>query len=90
MEDSEYTLDIIEALLSMRDVEGEVNISIKAFNEGWKYVRFKKYPYDTPYYGQKFKLEIKTDEDIEKRMELMRLIVEERVVPYLMDYDYID
>lgn len=79
-DDSDYCLDIFDAILSIREIEGEdVYIAIVIPNPNFKYTRFKKYPYSNSYFSQlinKFK-------DIN---QAMHLLYRDRIIPYLEDH----
>jgi hypothetical protein len=69
-----YDLDIIEAILSIEEVEG-FHMAINIPDPTYEFLRYKKYPYKTSY------IKAGTEEEYEKCYRY-------RIAPYLMDaYD---
>lgn len=83
---NEYNLDIFSAILSVRDVEGDIMVSVRVPDKRFKYARYKKYPYDKPYYGKKFVWNSNTEDEFRKQMKDLTKILNERVIPYLQEY----
>ena len=83
---NEYNLDIFSAILSVRDVEGDIMVSVRVPNKRFKYARYKKYPYTKPYYGKKFVWNSNTEDEFRKQMKDLTKILNERVIPYLQEY----
>lgn len=83
---NDYNLDIFSAILSVREVEGDIMVSIRIPNKRFKYARYKKYPYDKPYYGKKFVWNSNTEDEFRKQMKDLTKILNERVIPYLQEY----
>lgn len=83
---NDYNLDIFSAILSVRDVEGDIMVSIRIPNKRFKYARYKKYPYTKPYYGKKFVWNSNTEDEFRKQMKDLTKILNERVIPYLQEY----
>ena len=83
---NEYNLDIFSAILSVREVEGDIMVSVRVPNKRFKYARYKKYPYDKPYYGKKFVWNSNTEDEFRKQMKDLTKILNERVIPYLQEY----
>ena len=83
---NDYNLDIFSAILSVREVEGDIMVSIRIPNKRFKYARYKKYPYTKPYYGKKFVWNSNTEDEFRKQMKDLTKILNERVIPYLQEY----
>lgn len=83
---NDYNLDIFSAILSVRDVEGDIMVSVRVPDKRFKYARYKKYPYDKPYYGKKFVWNSNTEDEFRKQMKDLTKILNERVIPYLQEY----
>ena len=83
---NDYNLDIFSAILSVREVEGDIMVSVRVPNKRFKYARYKKYPYDKPYYGKKFVWNSNTEDEFRKQMKDLTEILNERVIPYLQEY----
>lgn len=83
---NDYNLDIFGAILSVRDVEGDIMVSVRVPNKRFKYARYKKYPYTKPYYGKKFVWNSNTEDEFRKQMKDLTKILNERVIPYLQEY----
>lgn len=83
---NDYNLDIFGAILSVRDVEGDIMVSVRVPDKRFKYARYKKYPYDKPYYGKKFVWNSNTEDEFRKQMKDLTKILNERVIPYLQEY----
>lgn len=83
---NEYNLDIFSAILSVREVEGDIMVSVRVPDKRFKYARYKKYPYDKPYYGKKFVWNSNTEDEFRKQMKDLTKILNERVIPYLQEY----
>lgn len=83
---NDYNLDIFSAILSVREVEGDIMVSIRIPNKRFKYARYKKYPYTKPYYGKKFVWNSNTEDEFRKQMKDLTEIFNERVIPYLQEY----
>ena len=83
---NDYNLDIFSAILSVREVEGDIMVSVRVPNKRFKYARYKKYPYDKPYYGKKFVWNSNTEDEFRKQMKDLTKILNERVIPYLQEY----
>lgn len=83
---NEYNLDIFSAILSVRDVEGDIMVSVRVPDKRFKYARYKKYPYTKPYYGKKFVWNSNTEDELRKQMKDLTEILNERVIPYLQEY----
>lgn len=83
---NDYNLDIFAAILSVREVEGDIMVSVRVPNKRFKYARYKKYPYDKPYYGKKFVWNSNTEDEFRKQMKDLTKILNERVIPYLQEY----
>lgn len=83
---NDYNLDIFSAILSVREVEGDIMVSVRVPNKRFKYARYKKYPYDKPYYGKKFVWNSNTEDEFRKQMKDLAEILNERVIPYLQEY----
>ena len=83
---NDYNLDIFAAILSVREVEGDIMVSVRVPNKRFKYARYKKYPYDKPYYGKKFVWNSNTEDEFRKQMKDLTEILNERVIPYLQEY----
>ena len=83
---NDYNLDIFAAILSVREVEGDIMVSVRVPNKRFKYARYKKYPYDKPYYGKKFAWNCNTEDEFRKQMKDLTKILNERVIPYLQEY----
>lgn len=83
---NDYNLDIFSAILSVREVEGDIMVSIRIPNKRFKYARYKKYPYTKPYYGKKFVWNSNTEDEFRKQMKDLTEILNERVIPYLQEY----
>ena len=83
---NDYNLDIFGAILSVRDVEGDIMVSVRVPNKRFKYARYKKYPYTKPYYGKKFAWNCNTEDEFRKQMKDLTKILNERVIPYLQEY----
>lgn len=83
---NDYNLDIFSAILSVREVEGDIMVSVRVPNKRFKYARYKKYPYDKPYYGKKFVWNSNTEDELRKQMKDLTKILNERVIPYLQEY----
>ena len=83
---NDYNLDIFSAILSVREVEGDIMVSIRIPNKRFKYARYKKYPYTKPYYGKKFTWNSNTEDEFRKQMKDLTEILNERVIPYLQEY----
>ena len=81
-----YNLDIFAAILSVREVEGDIMVSVRVPNKRFKYARYKKYPYTKPYYGKKFAWNCNTEDEFRKQMKDLTKILNERVIPYLQEY----
>lgn len=80
----EYTLDIMEAIISIRRVEGDIMLSVPV-DEKWKHIKYRKYPYDAPYYGKRFNWDHETEEEFNDIMDMAQTILDERIYPYLED-----
>lgn len=83
---NDYNLDIFSAILSVREVEGDIMVSVRVPNKRFKYARYKKYPYTKPYYGKKFVWNSNTEDEFRKQMKDLTKILNERVIPYLQEY----
>ena len=83
---NDYNLDIFRAILSVREVEGDIIVSVQVPNKRFKYARYKKYPYTKPYYGKKFVWNFNTEDEFRKQMKDLTKILNERVIPYLQEY----
>ena len=83
---NDYNLDIFSAILSVREVEGDIMVSVRVPNKRFKYARYKKYPYTKPYYGKKFVWNSNTEDEFRKQMKDLTEILNERVIPYLQEY----
>lgn len=83
---NDYNLDIFSAILSVREVEGDIMVSVRVPNKRFKYARYKKYPYAKPYYGKKFVWNSNTEDEFRKQMKDLTEILNERVIPYLQEY----
>lgn len=83
---NDYNLDIFSAILSVREVEGDIMVSVRVPNKRFKYARYKKYPYTKPYYGEKFVWNSNTEDEFRKQMKDLTKILNERVIPYLQEY----
>lgn len=83
---NDYNLDIFSAILSVRDVEGDIMVSVRVPDKRFKYARYKKYPYTKPYYGKKFVWNSNTEDEFRKQMKDLTKILNERVIPYLQEY----
>ena len=83
---NDYNLDIFSAILSVREVEGDIMVSVRVPDKRFKYARYKKYPYDKPYYGKKFAWNSNTEDEFRKQMKDLTEILNERVIPYLQEY----
>ena len=83
---NDYNLDIFSAILSVREVEGDIMVSVRVPNKRFKYARYKKYPYTKPYYGKKFVWNCNTEDEFRKQMKDLTKILNERVIPYLQEY----
>ena len=83
---NDYNLDIFAAILSVREVEGDIMVSVRVPNKRFKYARYKKYPYTKPYYGKKFVWNSNTEDEFRKQMKDLTKILNERVIPYLQEY----
>ena len=83
---NDYNLDIFSAILSVREVEGDIMVSVRVPNKRFKYARYKKYPYTKPYYGKKFVWNSNTEDELRKQMKDFTEILNERVIPYLQEY----
>ena len=83
---NDYNLDIFSAILSVREVEGDIMVSVQVPNKRFKYARYKKYPYTKPYYGKKFVWNSNTEDEFRKQMKDLTEILNERVIPYLQEY----
>lgn len=83
---NDYNLDIFSAILSVREVEGDIMVSVRVPNKRFKYARYKKYPYTKPYYGKKFAWNCNTEDEFRKQMKDLTKILNERVIPYLQEY----
>ena len=83
---NDYNLDIFSAILSVREVEGDIMVSVRVPNKRFKYARYKKYPYTKPYYGKKFVWNSNTEDEFRKQMKDLTEIFNERVIPYLQEY----
>ena len=83
---NDYNLDIFGAILSVREVEGDIMVSVRVPNKRFKYARYKKYPYTKPYYGKKFAWNCNTEDEFRKQMKDLTEILNERVIPYLQEY----
>lgn len=83
---NDYNLDIFGAILSVRDVEGDIMVSVRVPDKRFKYARYKKYPYTKPYYGKKFAWNCNTEDEFRKQMKDLTEILNERVIPYLQEY----
>lgn len=83
---NEYNLDIFSVILSVREVEGDIMVSVRVPDKRFKYARYKKYPYDKPYYGKKFVWNSNTEDEFRKQMKDLTKILNERVIPYLQEY----
>ena len=86
MDFNDYNLDIFSAILSIREVEGDIMVSVRVPNKRFKYARYKKYPYTKPYYGKKFVWNSNTEDEFRKQMKDLTKILNERVIPYLQEY----
>lgn len=83
---NDYNLDIFSAILSIREVEGDIMVSVRVPNKRFKYARYKKYPYDKPYYGKKFVWNSNTEDEFRKQMKDLTEILNKRIIPYLQEY----
>ena len=83
---NDYNLDIFSAILSVREVEGDIMVSVRVPNKRFKYARYKKYPYTKPYYGKKFVWNCNTEDEFRKQMKDLTEILNKRVIPYLQEY----
>ena len=83
---NDYNLDIFSAILSVREVEGDIMVSVRVPNKRFKYARYKKYPYTKPYYGKKFVWNSNTEDEFRKQTKDLTKILNERVIPYLQEY----
>lgn len=83
---NDYNLDIFSAILSVREVEGDIMVSVRVPDKRFKYARYKKYPYTKPYYGKKFVWNSNTEDEFRKQMKDLTEILNERVIPYLQEY----
>ena len=83
---NDYNLDIFSAILSVREVEGDIMVSVRVPDKRFKYARYKKYPYTKPYYGKKFVWNSNTEDEFRKQMKELTEIFNERVIPYLQEY----
>ena len=83
---NDYNLDIFSAILSVREVEGDIMVSVRVPDKRFKYARYKKYPYTKPYYGKKFVWNSNTEDEFRKQMKDLTEILNGRVIPYLQEY----
>ena len=83
---NDYNLDIFSAILSVREVEGDIMVSVRVPNKRFKYARYKKYPYTKPYYGKKFVWNCNTEDEFRKQMKDLTEILNKRIIPYLQEY----
>lgn len=80
---SEYKYDIFEAILRIREIENNiVIISIPIPNKLFEFLRYKEYPYNTPYLNEK----LFTSSNINTRRFLINKLFKERINPYFQQY----
>lgn len=78
--ENEYYLDIFEAILSVREIEGNnLLVGIAIPNPNFEFVRYKKYPYSDSYFSQL----INKYHDISIATSI---VTRDRIIPYLEDY----
>lgn len=79
----EYKHDIFEAILRIREVEGDfVVVSVPIPNKVYEFLKYKDYPYDTPYIER----DLFISSQLTAQKFLLNKLFEERINPYLCKY----